>query len=61
MEISVDGRSDMLRQLCDESDGYVSTDKLSRLIDDPCMLKTALTTLDADNTGRIPFEKENGY
>ena len=53
----MDGRSDMLRELCDESDGYVTTDMLSKLIDDPCMLKTALTTLDAENTGRIPFQK----
>lgn len=56
----MDGRNDMLRELCDESDGYVTTDQLRQLIDDPCMLKTALSTLDANNTGRIPFEKALG-
>ena len=54
----MDGRDDMLRELCSESDGFVDTSQLTKLIDDPTLLETALNTLDAENTGRIPFQKE---
>lgn len=54
----MDVRSDQLRALVEESGGYVSTHHLESLIEDPQMLEMALKTLDAENTGKIPFEKE---
>lgn len=53
----MDERDDFLRELCNETDGFITTDQLAQLIDDPTMQKTALATLDPNNTGRIPFEK----
>jgi len=49
-----------LRELCglNEADGFVQTTHLSRIIEDPVILKMAIDTLDKDNTGRIPFQKE---
>lgn len=48
-----------LRELCglNEADGFVQTTHLSRIIEDPVILKMAIDTLDKDNTGRIPFQK----
>ena len=57
----MDERDDFLRELCNETDGFITTDQLAQLIDDPTMQKTALATLDPNNTGRIPFEKDRSF
>ena len=47
-----------LRELCEEADGFVQKTHLSRIIEDPVILKMAIDTLDKENTGKIPFQKE---
>ena len=54
----MDEKNMQLRELCGEADGFVQTTHLSRIIEDPVILKMAIDTLDKDNTGRIPFQKE---
>ena len=54
----MDVRSDQLRALVEESGGFVSTHHLQSLIEDPLMLEMARQTLDPENLGKIPFQKE---
>ena len=54
----MDEKNARLRELCEETDGFVQTTHLSRIIEDPVILKMAIDTLDKENTGKIPFQKE---
>ncbi|CAG5105969.1 Oidioi.mRNA.OKI2018_I69.chr1.g2616.t1.cds [Oikopleura dioica] len=53
----MDEKNARLRELCEETDGFVQTTHLSRIIEDPVILKMAIDTLDKENTGKIPFQK----